>query len=283
MERDEISLLEEELVQLSMKSSLIVLKENPSLLCSGEEDPEMIMEGCPWFFGRQLIIFDSLVCPVEKSKTKLVVSPFWLKVGPCPPKCDKKDLMHAIRTTFGGLIKSKIKWEFYRLKVHLDAQKSLRRGILILTKNSEKIWFLFKYENLPIFCFGCGCMGHGVKECSNIPIAEREKIDDEYSYSLALKVESNLIGKESFQFGFSAKRIMKQCLYTGAATVDREEIMPNNLPKSKHREGEQIGSKKDVEVLIFELKSTDQEELSPYADVDNLNRGSHSNGMGRSP
>ncbi|MBA0852548.1 hypothetical protein Goshw_006735 [Gossypium schwendimanii] len=33
---------------------------------------------------------------------------------------------------------------------------------------------------------------------------------------------------------------------------------------------------------IFELKSTDQEELSPYTDVDNLNRGSHSNGMGRS-
>ncbi|MBA0583585.1 hypothetical protein Gorai_014436, partial [Gossypium raimondii] len=124
---------------------------------------------------------------------------------------------------------------------------------------------------------------HGVKECSNIPIAKREKIDNEYSYSLALKVESNLIGKESFQFGFSAKRIMKQCLYTGVATVDREEIMPNNLPESKHREGEQIGLEKEVEVLIFELKSMGQEELSPYADVDNLNRGSHSNGMGRSP
>ncbi|PPE02447.1 hypothetical protein GOBAR_DD00536 [Gossypium barbadense] len=76
---------------------------------------------------------------------------------------------------------------------------------------------------------------------------------------------------------------MKQCLYTGVATVDREEIMPNNLSKSKHREGEQIGLEKEVEVLIFELKSMGQEELSPYADVDNLNRGSHSNGMGRSP
>ncbi|MBA0645641.1 hypothetical protein Goklo_013708 [Gossypium klotzschianum] len=126
-------------------------------------------------------------------------------------------------------------------------------------------------------------MGHGVKECSKIPIAECEKIDNEYSYSLALKVESNLIGKESFQFGFSAKRIMKQCLYTGVATIDREEIMPKNLPKSKHQEGEQIGLEKEVEVLIFELKSMGQGELSPYADVDNLNRGSHSNGMGRSP
>ncbi|KAA3470926.1 reverse transcriptase [Gossypium australe] len=59
--------------------------------------------------------------------------------------------------------------------------------------------------------------------------------------------------------------------------------MPNNLQESKHWEGEQIGLDKEVEVLIFELTSAGQEKLSPYAYVDNLNRGSHSNEMGRSP
>ncbi|MBA0611402.1 hypothetical protein Godav_012094, partial [Gossypium davidsonii] len=29
---------------------------------------------------------------------------FWLKIGPCPPECDKKDLTHAIRSTFGGIL-----------------------------------------------------------------------------------------------------------------------------------------------------------------------------------
>ncbi|MBA0839716.1 hypothetical protein Goarm_005419 [Gossypium armourianum] len=52
-------------------------------------------------------------------------------------------------------------------------------------------------------------MGHGVKECTSISIAKREKADNEYSYSLALKVESNLIGKENFQFVFSKTRIIK--------------------------------------------------------------------------
>lgn len=52
-------------------------------------------------------------------------------------------------------------------------------------------------------------MGNGVKECTSISIAKREKADDEYSYSLVLKAESNLIGKENFQFGFSKKRIIK--------------------------------------------------------------------------
>lgn len=30
-----------------------------------------------------------------------------------------------------------------------------------------------KFENLTIFCFGCGKMGHGVKECVNL--SEEEK------------------------------------------------------------------------------------------------------------
>ncbi|MBA0723591.1 hypothetical protein Golax_004161, partial [Gossypium laxum] len=70
MEKDEIFLLKEELVQLSVKSSLV-----------GEEDLKMNMEGHPWFFRQQLITFYHLVCPVERSKIKLVVSPFWLKEG----------------------------------------------------------------------------------------------------------------------------------------------------------------------------------------------------------
>ncbi|MBA0629316.1 hypothetical protein Godav_023896 [Gossypium davidsonii] len=133
MARDEISLIEE-LVQLPVKSLLVVLNENPTLICSvwtrepynpnsfrAKEDLEMIMEGRPWFFRRQLIIFDRLLCLIERSKIQLVSSPFWLKIGLCPPECDKKDFMHAIGSTFGGLIKSEVKGEFCQLRVHLDA------------------------------------------------------------------------------------------------------------------------------------------------------------------
>lgn len=69
-----------------------------------EEDLELIMEGRPWLFRRQLIVFDRNE-PTEQMKLRFVHSPFWLKFGPCSPECDKKDLMHAIGSSFEGLIR----------------------------------------------------------------------------------------------------------------------------------------------------------------------------------
>lgn len=66
---------------------------------------------------------------MERSKISLVRSPFWLKIRPCPLECDKKDHMHAIGATFGGVVSSKIKGEFCCLRVFFDVTKPLRRGL----------------------------------------------------------------------------------------------------------------------------------------------------------
>lgn len=149
MEREGISFFEEEMVQLSIKSSKVEAQEKLALICSvwttrlfnpnnlrahlkslwktkhkfeirlvgpnlflisfdSKDDLELIMDGRPWSFRRQLVVFDHLTGSVERSKIRLVVSPFWLKVGPCPLECDRKYLMHAIKSTFRGLNSSKI-------------------------------------------------------------------------------------------------------------------------------------------------------------------------------
>ncbi|PPS01723.1 hypothetical protein GOBAR_AA18948 [Gossypium barbadense] len=178
-----------------------------------EDDLEMIMEGRPWLFRKQLIIFDRLKEATKRRNIKLVFSQFWLKIGPCPSECEKKDLMHAIGSTFGGVMRSEIKNDICRLKVQLDVQKPLWRGIFITTGNQKKVWLPFKYVNLLNFCFGCGCMGYAMKDCTAISNLGEEKLEYDLPYSLPLKAESNLIGKESLQFGFSVKKSMKQCLY----------------------------------------------------------------------
>lgn len=61
-----------------------------------ENDLETVMEGSPWLFRKKVVIFERFYGPMDRNKVCLVYSPFWLKIGPCPSKCDKKDLMHAL-------------------------------------------------------------------------------------------------------------------------------------------------------------------------------------------
>lgn len=87
--------------------------------------------------------------------------------------------------------------------MNLEVQNPLRRGIFVSTDNQRKVWLPFKYERLPSFCFGCGCMGHSLKECVTVSESIKEQCEDDLPYSLALKAESNLMGRETMKFGYS--------------------------------------------------------------------------------
>lgn len=84
------------------------------------EDLEKVLEGSLCLFRRQLVVFGQLLSPTEQNKIKLVHSPFWIKMGPCPPDYDKNDLLQAVGSTFGGVLGLEIVGEFCRFKVNLD-------------------------------------------------------------------------------------------------------------------------------------------------------------------
>ncbi|MBA0576851.1 hypothetical protein Golob_027514, partial [Gossypium lobatum] len=154
------------------------------------EDLEMILEGKPWLFHKKsIILFDRLFQAMERDHIRLISSPFWMKTNSCFPEFDKKDLLHAIGATFGGVLRYEINEDFCQLRINLDAQRPLRRGIFVSTDDVNKVWVPFKYENLPMFCFGCGRMGHGLSNCTQIIPARKRKISENSPYSLALKAE----------------------------------------------------------------------------------------------
>ncbi|KAH1121567.1 hypothetical protein J1N35_004727 [Gossypium stocksii] len=93
-----------------------------------EEDLEIVMEGRPWLFRKKLVLFDRLTKLIERSQIRLNSSPFWNKIGPCLLEVDKKDLLHAIGVTFGGVLRYDINRDVFRLRIKLNVQKPLRRG-----------------------------------------------------------------------------------------------------------------------------------------------------------
>lgn len=166
-------------------------------------------------FRKQLVLFKKIVDPIERKKIRLTMFPYWVKVGPCPPKCDRKDLAHAIGSTFGGLINKESKGVFSRIWVWLDVLKSLCRGIFVLIESNQKCWVPFKYENLPGYYFSCGKLGHYVKNCCDVSNSVKNLTKDDYPFSIVLKVELNFIGKVSLLLGSLMEKTVTNCSYLG--------------------------------------------------------------------
>ncbi|MBA0822173.1 hypothetical protein Goarm_018987, partial [Gossypium armourianum] len=210
----------------------------------------------------------------RRSKIKLIFSPFWLRIGLCPPECEKKDLMHAVGSTFGGILRPEIKNEACRLKVQLEAQKPLWRGIFIAIGDQRRVWLPFKYESLLNFCFGCGSMGHVAKECTEISKLRKEIREDDIPYSLALKAGSNLVGKESLQLGVSGRKFMEQCLYTGEKEEwDTSKI---NLVKDIITNKEQMATQQGQDKLQNVITPTDLGHVR----ISNKSENSEANNQG---
>ncbi|KAH1057617.1 hypothetical protein J1N35_035682 [Gossypium stocksii] len=155
---DEISLLAEELIQLTVKSSIIEPSEKPTLIYT-----------------------------------------IWTVKSYNPD---------SFKAQMKSIWKTRRKFEIQ--------DKPLRRGIFVSIDNQRRYWVFFKYEKLPIFCFGYGRIGHGIPDCSVLTPANKEKIRDNPPFSLALKAELNLLGKESLQLNAFSRKTQSQCSYIGS-------------------------------------------------------------------
>ena len=59
------------------------------------------------------------------------------------------------------------KYNFLRIRVILDLTKPLCRGRRITTAKGGDGWVSFRYERLPIMCYGCGMLTHNDRDCTS--------------------------------------------------------------------------------------------------------------------
>ncbi len=55
---------------------------------------------------------------------------------------------------------------YMRVRVSIDITKPLCKGRKISVDDNSERWISFKYERLPNFCYWCGRVTHGEKDCS---------------------------------------------------------------------------------------------------------------------
>lgn len=57
-----------------------------------------------------------------------------------------------------------------KIKITFDINQPTRAWMYIDNDQDGITWVDFRFENLPLFCFGCGLIGHNLKNCKNQPI-----------------------------------------------------------------------------------------------------------------
>ena len=65
------------------------------------------------------------------------------------------------------------------------------RGRLVKLEEGTKGWVAFRYERLPNFCYWCGCLDHGEKDC-DVGLQQRQSSDQkEYQFGAWLRAFSD--------------------------------------------------------------------------------------------
>ncbi|KAK8261679.1 hypothetical protein V6Z11_D13G204700 [Gossypium hirsutum] len=68
-------------------------------------------------------------------------------------------------------------------------------------------------------------MRHDLQECTIVEPVEKDRIREDPPFSLALKAELNLIGKECMKINAIGKKLQPQSSYTGGVTANQETCL----------------------------------------------------------
>ncbi|TXG53141.1 hypothetical protein EZV62_022310 [Acer yangbiense] len=138
---------------------------------NNQVDRDRIWQRGPWYFEKSLIALEKLVGTGDISLLGFNRVELWVQIHEVPIMCMNrrmaKWMAEQIWEVIDILSESKECWGRYiRVKVRINILKPLKRWLrLKLDKTDNIVVVGLKYERLPEFCYACGKIGHGIKEC----------------------------------------------------------------------------------------------------------------------
>lgn len=135
-----------------------------------EADREGVMKGRPWLFENQLLVLRYWEEGRCWKTDSFISSPLWIQVWNIPPHWISIESGRKIGNLIGPVQDVLIvdaggrEERHVKVLVEVDLSKPLLRGTMLKYKMTE-CWIEFKYEQLPLYCYYCGTIGHSEKGC----------------------------------------------------------------------------------------------------------------------
>jgi hypothetical protein len=132
---------------------------------------ERVLQGEPWSYDKYLVSFQRVDVDTDVTEMECGYVSFWVQMHNLPIGRMKREFAVALGTAVREVEHVAESEEkkgcegCTRIRVKLDISKPLCRGRKARLASRRETWISFKYERLPIFCYWCGCLTHGDKDC----------------------------------------------------------------------------------------------------------------------
>ncbi|KAK6121173.1 hypothetical protein DH2020_045094 [Rehmannia glutinosa] len=142
-------------------------------------DKQKVIDGSPWLFDKALLALSDASAIQIGSQLNITTCPFWIQLHNVPIGLMNKNFATNVANTIGNYIALDVDSDgstigrFLRIRVNLDITKPLRRVVKASLHGSDYI-LPVKYERLPNFCYYCGIIGHGDRDCETRILATTE-------------------------------------------------------------------------------------------------------------
>ncbi|KAL0003519.1 hypothetical protein SO802_017300 [Lithocarpus litseifolius] len=160
-----------------------------------KKDKQKVLDMCPWSYDKNLVLLQNFDGESAPKDIRLCRSPFWVQIHNLPLKSRTKQTGWMIGSKLGEVLEvdvpeNGVQWGRYlRIRVKIDVTRKLVQGKKIKVENNEQRWVFFKYERLPNFCYLCGMLRHGEKECDKNDLSGNGEEKGAYQYDAWLRGE----------------------------------------------------------------------------------------------
>jgi hypothetical protein len=146
-----------------------------------DSDLQRVVKGNPWILRNNWLMVHPWDRKISPNNMDFKHVPMWIQLWGLPIHCKTTTMGRHLGAQLGkvedvGLYDYPQKARIVKIKVKLNVEEPIRAGLFIGNPKDGINWVDFRYENLPMFCFGCGLIGHNEDKCSDpyVPQSEGE-------------------------------------------------------------------------------------------------------------
>ncbi|MCH92169.1 DUF4283 domain protein, partial [Trifolium medium] len=144
-----------------------------------DKDIQRAVKGNPWIIRNSWFMVHLWDRKLNPTNIEFNFVPIWIQLWGLPIHCKTITMGKHLGSQLGKVEDAALydypqQARIVKIKVLLNIEEPIRPGMFIGNPKDGITWVDFRYENMPMFCFDCGLVGHNEDNCISPTQAQPE-------------------------------------------------------------------------------------------------------------